>query len=311
VTFADLFCGIGGVRIALERVGIRCVKSCEIDRFCRSIYKKNFGAEPEVGDIREWQSTSSRRGFPVKTSASPVNAQDSQEIEAGYSGSLCEFWNSNAPAGFSLRTCPDFCLPTEAEISPSFYMPWAGSGMAWRGEYLMLDTSDSPNDAVECELSDVLEHPVPSRFYLSPRAARGILRRAEKRGRTLPIQLLRALQGLAAGAVTTGPTSLSEPSAEPKPTTETQIPLHGTTFYRQSMRRECATNAESESGAADQCLLSMDEANTASLLVRRLTPTECERLQGFPDNWTRLTDRVTRRSGTQSPSQSSNGSGGE
>ena len=24
----------------------------------------------------------------------------------------------------------------------------------------------------------------------------------------------------------------------------------------------------------------------ASTVVRRLTPTECERLQGFPDNWT-------------------------
>lgn len=26
--------------------------------------------------------------------------------------------------------------------------------------------------------------------------------------------------------------------------------------------------------------------NVENLLVRRLTPIECERLQGFPDNWT-------------------------
>jgi DNA (cytosine-5)-methyltransferase 1 len=26
------------------------------------------------------------------------------------------------------------------------------------------------------------------------------------------------------------------------------------------------------------------------MAVRRLTPVECERLQGFPDNWTRLDD---------------------
>jgi DNA (cytosine-5)-methyltransferase 1 len=30
----------------------------------------------------------------------------------------------------------------------------------------------------------------------------------------------------------------------------------------------------------------------ADAAVRRLTPVECERLQGFPDNWTRLNDKT-------------------
>ena len=29
---------------------------------------------------------------------------------------------------------------------------------------------------------------------------------------------------------------------------------------------------------------------TDVMVLRRLTPTECERLQGFPDNWTKLND---------------------
>jgi hypothetical protein len=37
---------------------------------------------------------------------------------------------------------------------------------------------------------------VPARYSLSARAARGILRRAEKRGRTLPPHLLAALQAV-------------------------------------------------------------------------------------------------------------------
>jgi site-specific DNA-cytosine methylase len=47
--------------------------------------------------------------------------------------------------------------------------------------------------------------------------------------------------------------------------------------------------------------------------VRRLTPTECERLQGFPDGWTipGRTVRATQRWETPSASQSSNGSAGE
>jgi site-specific DNA-cytosine methylase len=44
-----------------------------------------------------------------------------------------------------------------------------------------------------------------------------------------------------------------------------------------------------------------------------LTPTECERLQGFPDQWTipNPTAGATARAGTPSPSMSSNGSGEE
>jgi hypothetical protein len=36
-------------------------------------------------------------------------------------------------------------------------------------------------------LADVLEDEVAPKYFLSPRAAAGILRRAEKRGRTLPL----------------------------------------------------------------------------------------------------------------------------
>ena len=43
-------------------------------------------------------------------------------------------------------------------------------------------------------LPDVLEATVPSRFFLSPKAAAGILRRAEKRGKPVPAPLERALR---------------------------------------------------------------------------------------------------------------------
>jgi hypothetical protein len=46
-------------------------------------------------------------------------------------------------------------------------------------------------------LANVLEPNVPPRFYLSPRAAAGILRRAERRGKALPETLRAALESLA------------------------------------------------------------------------------------------------------------------
>src|SRR5690606_19322700 len=67
-----------------------------------------------------------------------------------------------------------------------------------RGECLTLNTSEWPNDAAVCSLSDILETgDVPRRFFLSATACRGILRRAEKRGKDLPAALSSALQAVA------------------------------------------------------------------------------------------------------------------
>lgn len=48
--FIDLFAGIGGIRIAFERVGGKCVFSSEWDEPCQIMYEANFGEKP-FGDI--------------------------------------------------------------------------------------------------------------------------------------------------------------------------------------------------------------------------------------------------------------------
>ncbi|RYD38378.1 MAG: DNA (cytosine-5-)-methyltransferase [Verrucomicrobiaceae bacterium] len=49
--FIDLFCGIGGFRMAFERLGAQCVFSSDWDKFSRETYTANFGETP-CGDIR-------------------------------------------------------------------------------------------------------------------------------------------------------------------------------------------------------------------------------------------------------------------
>ncbi|CAD7946446.1 unnamed protein product [Amoebophrya sp. A120] len=41
-TFIDLFAGIGGFRLALEALGGVCLGACELDKFARQTYEKNF-----------------------------------------------------------------------------------------------------------------------------------------------------------------------------------------------------------------------------------------------------------------------------
>lgn len=50
-TFIDLFAGIGGIRLAFQELGGRCVFSSEWDKFAQKTYRMNFGETPS-GDIR-------------------------------------------------------------------------------------------------------------------------------------------------------------------------------------------------------------------------------------------------------------------
>src|SRR5208337_4516242 len=95
-------------------------------------------------------------------------------------------------------------------------------GMGFRGVCSIASFSESPNAAGVCSLSEVLESHVPQRFFLSPRAAQGILRRAEKRGRTLPTRLRLALEALSSAADAKGKTPLLRRESRHAPTQITE-----------------------------------------------------------------------------------------
>jgi hypothetical protein len=142
--------------------------------------------------------TSLLEDSPAKTSplqdadeGSPATDQDSS-LSSPESQTLFD------PNGFSSRTYPDCSPRTAVGTSESCLERWPTSGMAWDGGFSTAVSSECRSAAGECSssettLADVLEPNVPQRFYLSARAARGILRRAEKRGRELPPALAEAL----------------------------------------------------------------------------------------------------------------------
>lgn len=67
------------------------------------------------------------------------------------------------------------------------------------GELLTPSIGVFPNVAVGSTLSQILEVNAPQKYYLSPKACQGILRRAEKRGKELPPLLKAALEAQAEG----------------------------------------------------------------------------------------------------------------
>jgi hypothetical protein len=147
---------------------------------------------------------------PVKTSQSPDNAKDSKPANAQASSSSSPDVQTSLfqpEGGSSLRTFPDYFPARTDEISPSYSRRWPSSGFTTSpGECWTADTSECPNDgAVSSSLADVLQDDVPSKYFLSPKAAAGILRRAEKRGRELPSHLLAALEQVARTTTTDKP----------------------------------------------------------------------------------------------------------
>lgn len=121
---------------------------------------------------------------------------------------------TSLPVGFSLKTSLGFCRATKGEIWAPCSGRWENSGIGGPTGCLTLSFSESPSDVVASSLSQALEPDAPEKYSLSPRACRGILRRAAQRGRKLPLSLQVALEA-EAGAL--GPTKQQEDRSLPAP----------------------------------------------------------------------------------------------
>ena len=74
----------------------------------------------------------------------------------------------------------------------------------WLGSLGTLNTSECPKDVVESSLWQILLDTVPSRYWLSRKACRGMLRRADCRGKLLP-ELLEIALSMQGGLIPPGP----------------------------------------------------------------------------------------------------------
>lgn len=131
---------------------------------------------------------------PARTCPLPEGGRAWMESGADCGSNLHELLANLSRSGWLSKMCPAFYPAAEGEILPSSFEGWSNAGMACAGGCLTLSFSESPSAVAACSLSDILETDVPQRYSLSATAARGILRRAVNRKKTLPLPLQRALQ---------------------------------------------------------------------------------------------------------------------
>jgi len=100
--------------------------------------------------------------------------------------------------GVTLRPClkrsqkPKFqCLVLDGGQARGWY---EAEALASLGACTTPNISERHSGAGASSLSWILEADAPEKYYLSPKACRGILRRAEHRGKELPLMLKMALE---------------------------------------------------------------------------------------------------------------------
>lgn len=145
-------------------------------------------------------------------------------LEADCSSSPCGSRNGLAPDGSWERTSPDFSAAMKGATLAQWLESWLGSGLMFRetdgqmpawhwdredsssGQLWMRNIAEwtpilepSLKDDGVCSLSEILEPSgsIDPRYFLSPKACAGILRRAEARGKELPEALAHALRVVA------------------------------------------------------------------------------------------------------------------
>lgn len=122
-TFIDLFAGIGGMRLAFESAGGKCVYTSEWNKFSQKTYFDNFGENPD-GDITKVDAKSIPNhdilvaGFPCQPfSIAGVSKKNSLGRATGFEdktqGTLffdvCRIIKAKRPKAFMLENVKNLC----------------------------------------------------------------------------------------------------------------------------------------------------------------------------------------------------------
>lgn len=136
---------------------------------------------------------------PASPSVSPDSGADFQRQAETWPLNFVEYLQSSGQNGFCGRTSPVFFQLTVAGPSGPSFEGFESAGIVAHGGCWTLSFSEYPSVAVGSSLSDILETTGDhlQRYYLSPKACAGIIRRAGNRGRMLPEPLADALAAVA------------------------------------------------------------------------------------------------------------------
>lgn len=283
--FIDLFAGIGGTRLAFERAGCQCVFSSEIDPHAAKTYRANFGSDPR-NDITKVHS-SAIPPFDILVAGFPCQAFSMAGKRLGFNDTrgtlffeVARILQDCQPSAFLLenvkglanhdkrktlttilsvlRNDLEYHVPEPKILnSKDFGVPQNRERIIIVGfrERAAHDVFRYPPPVrLIKKVRDILEPSVPAKYYLSDQYYRGLERHRQKhesRGNGFGYQIL-DLDGISNAIVCGGmgrERNLVIDQAAPVLSDDDRLP-------RRNDRQ-----------------------------IRKLTPRECARLQGFPEDF--------------------------
>jgi DNA (cytosine-5)-methyltransferase 1 len=212
ITAVSLFAGVGGFDLALERAGVKVVASVEIDKKAQEVLRRHFPQSTIFGDITGVTGEQLRAaGFEpsngIITGGFPCQDLSVAGKRAGLGGSrsglfweICRLLDETRAQNFILENVPgllssnqgkDMAVVLEALVE-------RGYRVAYRvldAQYFGVPQRRRRVFIVGCLGNGGGEH--LKKYSLSAKAAQGILRRANRREKTLPPQLQMALEQVA------------------------------------------------------------------------------------------------------------------
>jgi DNA (cytosine-5)-methyltransferase 1 len=269
----SLFSGIGGFDLGFERAGMEVVGMCEIDRHAQAVLQRHFPNATLHTDVRSIQY--GRGAVDVICGGFPCQDLSVAGKRRGLDGERSGLWFEfariidevepkwvvieNVPGLFSSAGGRDFAVIIQWLAQRGYGVGWRvldsqGFGLAQRRKRVFIVGSfATPHGCtLLLEPESVRWNPTPSR-----RSGQGDTGAVAKR--------------------------LTADGQRYDYETETMIPILWESTHGDDPARLCSNQSVSPTLPAR---MGTGGNNVPLIGVRRLTPTECERLQGFPDGWT-------------------------
>lgn len=244
--FYEMFAGIGGFRLGLERAGMQYVGGCENWQPARDVYKHNFGKEPTQRDVTKVNPKQLPdfdllcAGFPCQPFSTAGNRKGFADIRGTMWNEIKKHIEAKTPAIILLENVEG--------------LRFHDKGRTMLTILLQLE-----------ELGYCVQWQVIDARYFVPQARQRVF-----------------IVGYFGKICRRAVFPVAEPveeSAEQQCSKSTIVMLaHTKANMKQRVQQRCNTWTLDTSGHKFGIV---DEGR-----VRRLTPLECERLMGFPDNWT-------------------------
>lgn len=278
----SLFAGIGGTDLAFERAGVPTTAAVEIDPSCRKVLERRFPGVQLFSDVREVGASDLRApdGPLVLSGGWPCQDVSVAGRRAGLAGERSGLFNELARLAAELR--PQWIV---GENVPGLLTSNGGRDLAY-----VLDTLVELGYCVAFRTLDARYFGVPQR-----RRRLVIVGRLGDEWRA-PGEVLALQEGVrgdppARAAPWTDVAALTANGVGTCGADDNQAQAGHLVFVKTHRAVSAEDNEIWRLDDVVPTLNVFDQGDSRAVAlaadaVRRLTPLECERLQGFPDHWT-------------------------